>query len=77
MSLLLNTPSTYRKNGIYYLQRYTPEDVRQHYKTNQISFSLGTKPDVRPLLWLGLLVQSLKPNGILLGSLTQNCTLST
>ena len=43
MSLLLNTPSTYRKNSIYYLQRYTPEDVRQHYETNRISFSLGTK----------------------------------
>ncbi|MDA8543367.1 hypothetical protein N9K64_06265 [Rhodobacteraceae bacterium] len=43
MSLLLNTPSTYRKNGIYYLQRYAPEDVRQHYKTNRISFLLGTQ----------------------------------
>ena len=43
MSLLLNTPSTYRKNGIYYLQRYAPKDICQHYKTNQISFLLGTK----------------------------------
>ena len=77
MSLLLNTPSTYRKNGIYYLQRYAPEDVRQHYKTNRIPFRLEHNPHVRPLLWLGLLVQSLNPNGILLGSLTQECTLST
>ena len=43
MSLLLNVPYTYRKDGIYYLQRYVPEDVRQHYKTNRISFSLRTK----------------------------------
>ena len=43
MSLLLNTPSTYRKNGIYYLKHYTPEDGRQHYKINRISFALGTK----------------------------------
>jgi hypothetical protein len=33
MSLLLSVPYTYRKDGIYYLQRYVPEDVRQHYKT--------------------------------------------
>lgn len=43
MSLLLNVPYTYRKDGVYYLQRYVPEDVRQHYKTNRISFSLRTK----------------------------------
>ena len=43
MSLLLNVPYTYRKDGIYYLQRYVPEDVRPHYKTNRISFSLRTK----------------------------------
>jgi len=43
MSLLLNTPSTYRKNGIYYLQRYSPEDVRQHYKTNRISLFAWNK----------------------------------
>ena len=43
MSLLFNVPYTYRKDGIYYLQRYVPEDVRQHYKTNWISFSLRTK----------------------------------
>ena len=43
MSLLLNMPSTYRTDNIYYLQRYAPEDVRQHYKTNRISFSLETK----------------------------------
>ena len=43
MSLLLNVPYTYRKDGIYYLQRYVPEDVRRHYKTNRISFSLRTK----------------------------------
>lgn len=43
MSLLLSVPYTYRKDGIYYLQRYVPEDVRQHYKTNRISFSLRTK----------------------------------
>jgi hypothetical protein len=43
MSLLLNTPSTYRKHGIYYLQRYNSKDARQHYKTTRISFSLGTK----------------------------------
>ena len=43
MSLLLNMPYTYRKDGIYYLQRYIPEDVRQHYKTNRFSFSLRTK----------------------------------
>ena len=33
MSLLLNVPHTYRKDGVYYLQRYVPEDVRKHYKT--------------------------------------------
>ncbi len=43
MSLLLNVPHTYRKDGVYYLQRYVPEDVRKHYKTNRISFSLRTK----------------------------------
>ena len=43
MSLLLNVPYIYCKDGVYYLQRYVPEDVRQHYKTNRISFSLRTK----------------------------------
>ncbi|XXK34378.1 DUF6538 domain-containing protein [Rhodobacteraceae bacterium nBUS_22] len=43
MSLLLNVPHTYRKDGVYYLQRYVPEDVRKHYKTNRISFLLRTK----------------------------------
>lgn len=42
MSLLLNVPYTYRKDGFYYLQRYVTEDVRKHYKTNLISFSLQT-----------------------------------
>jgi hypothetical protein len=43
MSFLLNVPHTYRKDGVYYLQRYVPKDVRKHYKTNRISFSLRTK----------------------------------
>lgn len=77
MSLLLNTPSTYRKNGIYYLQRYASKDVRSIIKPTGFPFRLEQNPHVRPLLWLGLLVQSLKPNGILLSSLTQKCTLST
>ena len=41
--LLLNVLYNYRKGGVYYLQWYVPEDVRQHYKTNRVSFSLRTK----------------------------------
>ena len=77
MSLLLNTPSTYRKNGIYYLQRYTLKMSASIIKPTGFPFRLEHNPHVRPLLWLGLLVQSLNPNGILLGSLTQKGTLST
>jgi len=43
MSLLLNVPYTHRKDGVYYWQQYLAEDVRAHYKTNRVSFSLRTK----------------------------------
>ena len=52
MSLLLNTPSTYRKNGIYYLQRYASKDVRSIIKPTGFPFRLEQNPHVRPLLWL-------------------------
>ena len=76
MSLLLNVPHTYRKDGVYYLQRYVPEDVRKHYKTNRISFRFEQSLHGRLVLFLAVPVQSLKPIGILLGSRTEKCPLS-
>lgn len=43
MSLLFSVPYTFRKDGIFYLQRYVPADLRRHYRTDRISFSLQTK----------------------------------
>ena len=34
---------TFRKNGIFYLQRYVPADLRHHYRTNRIQHSLRTR----------------------------------
>ena len=34
---------TFRKNGIFYLQRYIPADLRRHYRTDRIQHSLRTR----------------------------------
>ncbi|WP_306372348.1 DUF6538 domain-containing protein [Nereida ignava] len=34
---------TFNKNGIWYFSRRVPADLRRHYRTNRIAYSLRTK----------------------------------
>ena len=34
---------TFQKNGIWYFSRRIPADLRMHYKTSRIAYSLRTK----------------------------------
>ena len=34
---------TFNKNGIWYFSRRIPADLRQHYKTDRIAYSLRTR----------------------------------
>ena len=36
---------TFNKNGIWYFSRRVPADLRRHYRTNRIAYSLRTKSD--------------------------------
>ena len=39
----IDTPHLYKRDGVYYLVRRVPIDIRSYYSSNRISISLKTK----------------------------------
>ena len=42
-------PYSFSKNGIYYFERRVPRDLRKHYTSNKIAYSLRTPGRTRPV----------------------------